>query len=473
MAGGALSLTLPRASRRASGSRSSWAWAETPPDRQAAHVAYDGGSDLRVFLRPASGADLPLYPSAAGLGQLAETAVTQALPLVLDAVADHAADAGVIGEAGTLVAELGDALALRTGGHFSAAALQTWAADPATALVARLPALTVTVLGAIADAIAPLLPGNVGADVDAGALRIVVGAATVRVTPVPFAIAVSGTATGIPAVDRVALGLALDEQGLAALDVEVGPADIDAGGITLRPFAGVHAGRAPVGGRRVDIALGLGDDRRVGARWLLGGSLDLVVVDPTGEHLDPADVAVALLEAVLDLVAGFVLDAPVIVAVLDTEHVGTASIRDVLQGVVLVRRGPAAARHRPVRYHQLLPRLQRLALNVAEGNPSVTIDGSLVLGLSADGGATKSLGLRVSLAKPVVLVDSDDITIALETDARWIREPGGEPVPDGIVVDVLTVRAGRGRVRVRAGLLGQRRRTALRRPRRPADRHRR
>ena len=265
-----------------------------------------------------------------------------------------------------------------------------------------------------------------------------------RVTPVPFAIAVSGAATGIPAVDRVALGLALDEQGLAALDVEVGPADIDAGGITLRPFVGVHAGRAPVGGRRVEIALGLGDDRRVGARWQLGGSLDLVVVDATGEHLDPADVAVALLEAVLDLVAGFVLDAPVIVAVLDTEHVGTASIRDVLQGVVLADADPQRLDTGLFDTTRLLARLQRLALNVAQGNPSVTIDGSLVLGLSADGGATKTLGLRVSLAKPVTLVDSDDITIALETDARWIRDPGGGTVPDGIVVDVLTAGPGAG-----------------------------
>ena len=439
VAGGAFSLTLPASLAPRVGVEVFVGLDGTPPDRQAVHVAYDGGSDLRVFLRPASGADLPLYPNAVGLGQLAETAVTQALPFLLDAVADHATDAGVIGEAGTLVAELGDALALRSAGHFSADALRAWAADPAAALVARLPALTATVLDTIAEAIAPLLPGSVGADVDAGALRVVVGAATVRVTPVPFAVAVSGTVTGIPAVDRVAVGLALDEQGLAALDIEVGPADIDAGGIVLRPFAGVHAGRVPAGGRRVELALSLGDDRRVGARWLLGGSLDLVVVDTTGEHLDPADVAVALLEAVLDLVAGFVLDAPVIVAVLDTEHVGTATIRDVMKGVVLADADAHQLDTRLFDPTKLLARLQRLALNVAEGSPSVTIDGSLVLGLSADGGATKSLGLRVSLAKPVKLVDSEDITISLETDARWIREPGGVTVPDGIVIDVLTV----------------------------------
>ena len=437
----------------------------TPADRQAAHVAYDGGSDLRVFLRPASGADLPLYPSAAGLGQLAETAVTQALPLVLDAVADHAADAGVIGEAGTLVAELGDALALRTGGHFSAAALQTWATDPATALVARLPALTVTVLGAIADAIAPLLPGNVGADVDAGALRIVVGAATVRVTPVPFAIAVSGTATGIPAVDRVALGLALDEQGLAALDVEVGPADIDAGGITLRPFAGVHAGRAPVGGRRVEIALGLGDDRRVGARWLLGGSLDLVVVDPTGEHLDPADVAVALLEAVLDLVAGFVLDAPVIVAVLDTEHVGTASIRDVLQGVVLSDADPQRLDTGLFDTTRLLaapaaPRAQRRGgqpvgddRRQPRARPERRRRRDEVAGPAGVAGqAGHAGGLRRHH-------DRAGDRRALDPRARRRRRARRHRRrrPHR--------RAGRGRVRVRAGLLGQRRRPALRQAR--------
>ena len=161
-----------------------------------------------------------------------------------------------------------------------------------------------------------------------------------------------------------------------------------------------------------------------------------------------------------------------IVAVLDTEHVGTASIRDVLQGVVLSDADPQRLDTGLFDTTRLLPRLQRLALNVAEGNPSVTIDGSLVLGLSADGGATKSLGLRVSLAKPVVLVDSDDITIALETDARWIREPGGGAGARRHRGRRPHRRAGRGRVRVRTGLLGQRRRPALRRPRRPAGRHR-
>lgn len=410
--------------------------------RKAVHVGFDG-SAIVVFLRPATGADLPLYPTSAGLAQLAASAVTQALPLILDRLAGMAGQPGVPGQAGTLVAELGDALALRTAGNFSAAALQTWAADPAVALVARLPALSLAVVGQIADAVRPLLPGGVGADVLGPALRVHVGAATVLLTPSPFAIAVSADVTGIPAVHTAHVGVGLDHTGLTALDIELGPADIDAGGVTLRPFAGVHAGSAPTEGRRVELALGLGGVRRVGARWHLGGSFDLVVVDGGGEHTDPAQVALALLEAVLDLVVTFVMGTDAVQTVL-AKHVGSATIRATLRGVVLEDVpnptnldaglfGPAG----------LLGRLQRLALNVAQANPSVTVEDGLVIGLAADGGATKTLGVRLSLSKPVPLVQGD-VTISLETDARWIRLPGGTSVPDGIVVDVLTAGPGVG-----------------------------
>ena len=409
-------------------------------DRPAVHVVF--ADDLRVFFRPGTGADLPLYPSSAGLGGLAQAAgevITQALPFVLDKVAALGGQAGIKGRAGELVAAAGDALALRSGGQFSGTALQAWAADPAAAFAARLPSLSVTVLGQLADAIRPLLPAGGVADVVGADLRVQVGPMTVRVTPSPFAIAVSGDVTGMPAVDRVVFGIAVNASGLRALDIEVGPAAIDAGGVDLRPFFGVHAGAEPAGGRRSEIALGLGGDRRVGARWLLGDRLDLVVVDAGVEDVDAGHVALALLDAVLGVVASFVMSTDALDDLL-AKAVGSSTVRDALRGVLLSDADPTeldAGLFDPAR---LLTRLQRLGVNLAEAAPSIDIDG-LTVGLAATdlGGGVTVAGARIGLVRPVTLVDAA-VTISLETDARWIHLPAGPALPEGIVIDV--IRAG-------------------------------
>ena len=310
--------------------------AAATPGRQAAHVAF--GAGVQVFIRPASGADIPIYPNAAGLGQLAESAITEALPFILDKLAGLVGHPGVSGQVGTLVATLGDALGVRTGGHFSGPALQAWAADPAAAIVARLPSWSTTVIGQIAGAVNPLLPAGVGASVAGSSLQLHVGVVTILVTPSPLSIAVSGEVSGVPAVSTVGFGVGLSAAGLTALDIEVGPASIDAGGTTIRPFFGVHAGSAPDGGRRAELSLGVGDHTRVGARWRIGDRFDLVVVDASGasdvESTDAAKVAAALLEAVLDVVASFVLSTSAFTTLLN-KHVGASTVRDVLRGVVL------------------------------------------------------------------------------------------------------------------------------------------
>ena len=423
------------------------------PGRQAVHVVFDAG--IQVFLRPATGADIPIYPNAAGLAQLAQSAITQALPFVLDQLAGLAGHAGISGQVGTLVSTLGDALGVRTGGHFSGPALQAWAADPAAAVVARLPEWTTVVVGDIVTAIGPLLPGGVGASVVGPALQVHVGVVTILLTPSPLSITVTGDVDGIPAVSTIGFGVSLSAAGLTALDVEVGPAAIDAGGVMIKPFFGVHAGTAPAGGARAELSLGVGDHTRVGARWKFGDRFDLVVVDSSGlsdvESTDAAQVAVALLEAVLDIVASFVMSTAAFTDLL-AKSVGGSTVRNVLRGALLDDADPTKLDTNLFDPARLLTRVQHLAVNVAQAAPSVDIDG-LVVGLAADdlGGGAKAVGVRLSLVAPVKLVDSD-VTISLETDARWIHPPGGPPPPDGIVLDVINVGPGAGAITFAPGV---------------------
>ena len=300
---------------------------------------------LRVFLRPAVGADVELFPNPAGLGALAASAVTQALPLVLDALADLQPQAGVKGQTGTLVVRIGEALALRSSGHFQVAALQAWGADPAAALATRLPTLLAAALDGIAQAIAPLLPGGASATFTAGELRIVAGGFTLGVTPALLAVRVVGDLAGLPAIAHAHLALTLNAGGLASFELGVGPASIDAGGVLLRPAFSVVAGNAPVGGARVRLALGLPGDRLVGARWLIGDRFDLVLVDAGIDSTDLEQVALGLLEAVLDLVASFVLKTTAVTQLLAKPvGGGGATIQQVLKGAALVDAGPGRRR---------------------------------------------------------------------------------------------------------------------------------
>ena len=69
--------------------------AESPvgTHRKAVHTVLDG-TNLTIFLRPAAGADIPIYPSAAGLGALLATGTVELLlPMALDALAAMSGDA--------------------------------------------------------------------------------------------------------------------------------------------------------------------------------------------------------------------------------------------------------------------------------------------------------------------------------------------------------------------------------------------
>ena len=414
--------------------------------RQAVHLLIGGSvaEPVAMFLRPASGADVPLFPHPAGLATLATTAVTQALPLVLDARAGLRIEPDLKGRVGQLTTSLGDALALRTATGFSASALQNWGRGPAAALALRLPALAQLALTELASAIAPLLPAGASANATGGTVTLTVGGFLLAITPAPFAVRVSGVLNGLPAIDRARADLTLDATGLRSLALEVGPSVIEAGGIRLRPCFTVVVGQAPVGGApRAALTLGLPSDRLVGARWLIGSRLDLVLIDASGEHTELDRVALGLLEAVLDLVASFVMSTDAVEALL-AKTIGAApnqkTVELLLRGALLRdAAGPRQLIEAPFDTTRMLARLQRLLTNIASASPTVTIDKALTIGVVATPlGAQGSLvGVRVALPRPAQLT-TGDVAITLENDARWITRAGG-PVPEGIVIDLLRV----------------------------------
>ena len=444
--GGAFSLALPAGAAPRAGVEIFAGLPSATAGRSAVHVVLTDG--LSVFLRPAVGDDVALFPNPAGLGRLVESAVTQALPLVLDGLADMQPQAGIKGQVGTLVLRIGDAMALRSAGHFQAAALTAWANDPAAALAARLPSLLAAALDGLAQAIGPLLPGGASASFSGGLLHVTAGGFELTLRPAPLQLTVHGALAGLPVIDHAQLGLTLDPSGLASFELQVGPAVVAAGGVTLRPAFSVVAGTAPIGGARALLTLGLPGDRLVGARWLIGSRFDLVLVTSGSESTDLEHVALGLLEAVLDLVASFVMRQAAVTLLLAKE-IGTGpakrNVQKLLRGALLVDAdGPAQLIAQPFDLALLLGRLQRLAANVAGANPSITIDNALTIGLAgADlGGGVSSVGVRVSLPRPAKLGGSD-VVLSLETDARWIHPPGGA-VPDGIVIDLLHVGPGVG-----------------------------
>lgn len=447
--GGSLQLTLSGSAVARPGVELFVGLAGGAAGRSAVHVVV--GDQLTLFLRPTAGSDIALFPNPAGLGQLAaaaaQQAVTQALPMVLDALAGLSTAASPQREVGVLVTQLGDAMGLRSAGHFQSAALADWGRDPAAQLAARLPVLATAALNSLAQALHGVLPPGASATLVGNAVRLVAGGFRIDVTPSPFAVVVDGTLASLPVLRQAHARIALDGAGLTELTVDLGPAELDVGGALLRPAFSVSGGRAPTAGRRAALTLGLPANRLVGVRWLIGSRVDLVLIDTGIEHLDAEKVALGLLEAVLDMVASFVMGTGAVTALL-TKRVGANAqntVRKMLAGVLLQDNAPLppALVAQPFEPALLLGRLQQLALNVAQAAPTITIDSALSIGLAAadvvGGGGAKRVGLRLALPKPAVLI-SQDLTISLETDARWIRLPGGGgSPPDGLVIDMLRV----------------------------------
>jgi hypothetical protein len=399
------------------------------PGRRAIYVEL--ADHIRLYLRPDTGADISLYPDPPGLAALASGAVTQALPLVLDALASQTG-ANLQGRVGEIVRSVGDGLNLRRGAplKFDGTKLQAWATDPVASLVAAVPTLTSGALNAIANALGPSLPAGVTANATAGKVTVSAGGVSLTWQPSPLQFELSGTVTGIPGIDRVHGSIVLDGSGLKSLTAQAGPCVIDAGTVNLRPYLAAAVGQAPAGGRRIELGLALDDagTQLVAGRWNLDGAgLGLIAADGTTTFTDAEHVAIMVVEAVLDLVASFVISTSTVQALLNNS-VGGTTVRGVLTNAVLA---PGPGNHLlPNLFDpaQLLERVQTLASNLAGASPSISIGGGLTFGLSKAGSVVQ---MTVGVNGRIPLVQSD-IVVSIEADSRWIE---GQP-PAGIAIGV-------------------------------------
>ncbi len=429
-----------------------------------------GAVRVTLDLLPDGGVAIPILPAGPGLGgAVADAAVgaaVHALPHLLDALAQHdppGAPTTPQELAGRLLVRVGDALGLRTGAPlaFDADALSAFGTDPAGALAARTAALVGAGLDLLVQALDPLLGGAASRSVAAtgGALVLTLGPGArhvvVRWTPGTAAVRVTVTGTGLPGIDQLVASTEVDGAGLAALDVAVGPAQLDAGVVVLRPFARVRAGRAPTGGRAVEVGLAVGADGLLLGRWSLDPAgftlLTRTGTDSPVESTAPEQVTAAVVAAVLDLAGAFVLAVPEVGTALDAPLLGTTT-RDLLTGVLLDTVDPARLDAALLDVDELLPRLGTLLANLA-GAPGaeVVVDDALSLRAHAEpaGGGATTYGLTLGLARPFDLGGSD-VTASLDQLTAWIGAPSG-PVPGGLTLDLLTVRAN-GTVEARPGL---------------------
>ncbi|WP_367280534.1 DUF6603 domain-containing protein, partial [Ramlibacter sp.] len=391
------------------------------PGRQAVHTRI-GSTGIALFLRPASGADIPLVPFA-GLGALS-AAAEAALPFLLDKLAE------LPGTPGELVRTVGDALALRSGApkSFSADALHAWAANPVGALTAAVPSITATGLNLIAPLLDDFLPAGIIASGTINELSVTAAGVTVSWQPAAGRVAIAAPNIAVPGIQTLGLTLAISAAGLDELGLALGPARIDAGGVLLRPFASVSAGLAPAGGRRVMVGLSADDTHHFAARWTLDTStFDIVASDGALASAiataDPAQVALRIVDVVADLVAAVAMAQQPVQDLLDTE-VGAQDLRFLLQGVVLEAADTTQLIDGLFDPATLLARIHRLFTNIAAAGISITIEGFELAFLTHP--ATNTIGLQVGVVDRFALVEGD-VSLWLENDDRWINpNPPGE-----------------------------------------------
>ncbi|WP_405218427.1 DUF6603 domain-containing protein [Agrococcus sp. Ld7] len=401
--------------------------------RRAVHLRLSG-TGIQLFARPSVGADISLLPFA-GLGALSAVAEA-ALPFLLDELA------GLPSPVGDVVREVGDALALRTGTPraFDRARLQAWAANPVGELELIAAGLTSSVVNALAVAADAYLPTAVSADSPApGTLRVRIGDVTLTWTPTVGAVAVTLDDVSVPGISAVSGTLSIDAAGIRDLSVTVGPFPIDTGSVVLQPFFTVVAGAPDPGDpRRVVVGLAADDDTRFAARWLLeGGGFSLI--SSTGTTLDatesdePGEVALRLVEVLMDVLAAVALETDAVTQVLATP-VGTTSVRGLLAGVLLDEADSTQLIDDPFALDTVLPRIIRLVSNLGGAGLTLALpaDG-LTISLITDP-TSGAIGVQLGVQPRWQLLDGD-ISLWLEADDTWIST--NPPGAGGLFLGVL------------------------------------
>ena len=389
------------------------------------------------LVRAAPAPLLSIYPAGAGLGSILSAVGESVLPPVLNALSGRRTDAGnsLVKDVGQAVFDLGGALDLRDGTQFTAARLTTFAADPASRLLARLPALvglgTATLARALdRDARVVRVVGPTAGRITlqfGSAQQITLMLDTSGVTPV---LRFAGT-LAVPAVGNIAI----DELRLAAdgvgITVRVGPAPLLIGGVTLRPVLTVRAGVTAAGVTRL-AAFGLATDaaavKSVELRWALNETPPVLAVVTRGASesidVDPGRVALSLLSIAASVASGIAL--PVLLPVLPTQAIQG------LERVLFVTAGGTTSLDTTLfddllQPERLFTRLKRLVWNLATLPVplSVDIDGKVRIALVAQGaGAVKQLGVQITLTSPDGLeLASGDPTVTLVVDPTWIGDP--------------------------------------------------
>ncbi len=397
--------------------------------RQAVHTRLGPGA-IELFVRPASGSDIPLIPFA-GLGALAATAEA-ALPFLLDQLA------AVPGTVGNLVQSVGDAFNMRLGTprHFDAAALRTWAANPVGAITAAVPSITATGLNTLAPLLDAFVPAAVAVTATSNTLTVTIGDVSLAWNPSSGVASLIGNDVDVPGLNKISFIASLSAAGVEELSVTAGPLDIDAGGVTLRPFATVAAGLNPANGRRVAVGMAVDATHRFAARWLLD-SQQFAFVASDGDiataldSTDPAQVALRIVEVVADLVAAVAMAQQPVQDLLDTA-VGTTNARNLMRGVVLADvNNPTNLISGLFEAATLLARAQRLFTNIAGAGISITVEGLKLSFTTASG----TIGLQAELVDRLTLV-TGDVMLWLENEGSWIQN--NQPPKSGLFVGFLS-----------------------------------
>ena len=404
--------------------------------------------DVQLSLvRPAPAPLLPIYPAGAGLASVLSAVGETVLPPVLNALAARrtSGPASLEKDVGAAVFDIGGALDLRDGTNFTAARLATFAADPASRLLARMPQLIGLGTATLARALDP------GATVvrvigpTAGRVTLQFGSAqqigveldTSGPTPV---VRFSGT-LAVPAIGNIVIEeLRLAASGVA-IGVRLGPAAVQIDGVTLRPVLALRAGVGTAGFTRfagLGFALNDTGSRSVELRWALNETPPslAVVTRAASETLDtdPARVALSILSVAASVASGVALKTLIPRApappVLPPEAV------QMLEKVLLVTSPATGTQLDPTLFDDLLDpdrlfrRLKRLLWNLATATTplSVTIDGKVKIGFASDAvaGGRMRLGVKLGLVgtEGLALTQGDPI-VSLVADESMIGGPAG------------------------------------------------
>lgn len=420
----------------------------TVDHRSAVHVIVDAGG-LRVFLRSSTGADIGLYPNAAGLGQLLSTGVTNLLlPLVLNELAALSGSPART-QIAALTAAVGRGLdvlekPVATPPKFSGSQLGLLANDPATWLDDHIGTLVTNAVAAL-DPLIHQLPGAPTAVLDGANLVVTVRTVSLTFNPTPLTVSIAGSVTGIPIIGGAAASFAANASGVTAFDFGVGPATFDLGGPKLRPL--LRVGRAEGQGWEAAIGLALDDiapttagHKELFARWREADGLAMVArtrgASTNTDATDAPTVALFAADSIVELLGNYIIEITEVSALLD-KTVNGQSVRIILQGSILSDADSHKLRTAPI--SSLPGSLFVLARKLASALPPLPL-GPLSLSLAET--RPNVYGVRLDVIdhdKGLELNQGGDIAISLVTDASWIEPPVPPPPQPGIVVDIVSI----------------------------------